>query len=251
MNKNDTGHNRFSRSELLLGTQGLEQLAGSHVAVFGLGGVGSYAVEALARSGLGALTLVDFDRISITNVNRQLFALDSTLGCLKVDVAAERCRLINPQLNVTALAERYTPQCADDVLATTYDYVLDCIDTISAKLDLIVQCRQRQIPVISSMGAANKTDPGKIFQADLFDSSGCRLARVMRKELRKRGVDCNVPVVYSKEEYLPEPRQPSEPRRKGVVCERPPMGSVATIPPIFGLMMAGYVVNQLAGVSYD
>ncbi|EAT15097.1 tRNA cyclic N6-threonylcarbamoyladenosine(37) synthase TcdA [Desulfuromonas acetoxidans] len=240
---------RFSRSELLLGEQGLIRLAQSHVAVFGMGGVGSYAVEALARSGIGALTLIDYDRVCVTNINRQLFALDSTVDRVKVEVAAERCRMINPSLRITALCQRYTPESGPALLAEPFDFVLDCIDTITAKLDLIRQCKERQLPVISSMGAANKTDTGKILQADLFETHNCRLARIMRKELRKRGVENGVPVVYSTEEYLPDSTRPSAPRQKGVVVQRPPMGSLSTVPPVFGLMMAGFVINRLAGVS--
>ena len=244
----ETNPHRFDRSALLLGRPGLERLAQSHVAVFGMGGVGSYAVEALARSGVGALTLVDYDRVCVTNINRQLFALESTVGRVKVEVAAERCRMINPSMRVTALCERYTPQSGADLLAARFDFVLDCIDTITAKLDLISQCKERHLPVISSMGAANKTDTAKISQADLFATHNCRLARIMRKELRKRGVTSGVAVVYSTEESLPVSPQPSPPRQKGVVVERPPMGSISTVPPMFGLMMAGYVINRLAGV---
>nr|WP_320114536.1 tRNA threonylcarbamoyladenosine dehydratase [uncultured Desulfuromonas sp.] len=247
----ETNPQRFSRSELLLGHQGLARLAQSHVVVFGLGGVGSYAVEALARAGVGALTLVDYDQVCVTNINRQLFALDSTVGRIKVEVAAERCRMINPALRITALCERYTPQSSAVLLAEPYDFVLDCIDTITAKLDLISQCKERHLPVISSMGAANKTDTGKILQADLFETRHCRLARIMRKELRKRGIAGDVPVVYSTEEYLPDTNQPSVPRQKGIVVERPAMGSISTVPPLFGLMMAGYVINRIAGGTHE
>jgi len=241
---------RFSRSELLLGAASVERLKRCHVAVFGLGGVGSYAVEALARAGVGTLTLVDYDRICKTNINRQLYALDSTVDRLKVEVAAERCRDINPQITVFAVSQRYTPDNGAELLKEPFDFVLDCIDTISAKLDLITTCKQQQLAVISSMGAANKRDPGQVVVDDLFRSRSCRLARIMRKELRKRGIEQDLPAVFSTEQGSSacEPI-PAVVRRKGVAIERPPMGSISTIPPLFGLMMAGFVINTLTEVA--
>lgn len=237
---------RFSRAELLIGQHGVERLSRCHVAVFGVGGVGSYAVEALARAGVGSLTLVDFDRVCHSNINRQLIALDNTVGRLKVEVAAERCRQINPALRLCALAERYSTHSAEALLKPQFDYVLDCIDTISGKLDLIERCKTLGIPVIASMGAANKLDPSQVKLADLFETHKCRLARIMRKELRRRGIERDVPVVYSTEEFRPlvGSDQAAE-RVRGGDWQRVTLGSMATIPPLFGLMMAGQVINDL------
>ncbi len=237
---------RFSRNELVIGSAGVERLRNSHVAVFGLGGVGGYAVEALARAGIGHLSLIDFDSFSLSNINRQLHALDSTIGKPKVDVVAQRCLAINPQINLTHYNQRYSSINADSLLATPYDYVLDCIDTISAKIDLIHQCRQRDLAIISSMGTANKIDPTLVKVADLFHTEKCRLARIMRKELRRRGIDSDVPVVYSREEYRPPlSAQPAHVRVSGDNWQQPPLGSIATIPSLFGIMMAGMVIKHL------
>ncbi|MCD6527095.1 MAG: tRNA threonylcarbamoyladenosine dehydratase [Desulfuromonas sp.] len=245
--KETIGH-RFSRTELLVGKQGVERLAGSHVAVFGVGGVGSYAVEALTRAGIGTLTLVDFDRVCVTNINRQLIAVEQTVGRIKVDVAAERCQSIYPAMTVFAIEERYSMETAEQLLAADFDYVLDCIDTISSKLDLIQRCKQRQLPIISAMGAANKVDPAQVQLADLFSTHKCRLARIMRKELRRRGVSADVSVVYSTEEYRPlVGATDALPRVKGGDWQPVQLGSLSTIPSLFGLMMAGQVINELLG----
>ncbi|MDY0191292.1 MAG: tRNA threonylcarbamoyladenosine dehydratase [Desulfuromonas sp.] len=237
---------RFSRTAQVIGPAGVERLQHSHVAIFGLGGVGGYAVEALARAGIGHLSLIDFDNFSLTNINRQLHALDTTIGQAKVDVVAQRCLEINPQLHLTCHSMRYTNAVADTLLNQTYDYVLDCIDTISAKIDLIEQCRLRNLAIISSMGAANKIDPTLVKIADLFNTEKCRLARIMRKELRRRGIKTQVPVVYSLEEYRPPlTAQPSKVRVSGENWQQPPLGSIATIPSLFGIMMAGVVVKHL------
>lgn len=238
--------NRFSRTALVVGDDGVEQLRNSHVAVFGLGGVGGYAVEALARAGIGHLTLVDFDSFSVSNINRQLHALDNTIGCSKVEVVSARCKAINPHISISEHRQRYTPECAAELLTARYNYVLDCIDTISAKIDLIQQCVLRQLPIISSMGAANKIDPTQVRVAKLFDTEKCRLARIMRKELRRRGINFPLPVVYSLEQYRPPDNAPAPQKRvSGENWQQPPLGSVATIPSLFGIMMAGVVVQQL------
>ncbi len=249
---------RFSRMELLVGEEGMTRLANASVAVFGVGGVGSYAAEALARAGVGRLTLVDFDEICLTNVNRQIHALDGTVGKAKVLVMAERCRAINPQAQVEPIRAFYAAESSAELLDRGYDYVLDCIDHITAKLHLIQSCKARGIPVISSMGAANKLDPTKIAVADLFHTQKCRLARIIRKELRRRGVASGVKVVYSTEEFRPLSDATAacadncvcpnrEEQRWHCTDRRVILGSSSYIPPLFGLTMAGEVIRALLG----
>jgi len=173
--------NRFDRLQLLVGATGLEKLQAASVVIFGVGGVGSYAAEALVRGGVGKLTLVDFDEVCITNLNRQIHALEDTIGFSKVEVMAERCRAINPQAGVTAVDQRLTVANSQELLTENYDYVLDCIDDISAKLQLIESCYRRELPIIASMGAANKLDPALVQVADLAKTKKCRLARIIRK----------------------------------------------------------------------
>lgn len=247
---------RFSRLDLLVGKAGLDRLGSASVAVFGVGGVGSYAVEALARGGVGRLTLVDFDDICLTNVNRQLHALDGTIGRAKVQVMAERCRAINPAAQVEALKAFYCAENSAELLDRGYDFVLDCIDHITAKLHLIESCLQRGLPVISSMGAANKLDPTQLKVADIAHTGQCRLARVIRKELRRRGIHGGLKVVYSTEEYRPLgpatavcaencicPNQEDQQWR--CTDRRVILGSSSVIPPLFGLTMAGEVLKTL------
>ncbi len=249
---------RFSRMELLAGAEGMARLADASVAIFGVGGVGSYAAEALARAGVGRLTLVDFDDICLTNVNRQIHALDGTIGKPKVQVMAERCRAIHPGVQVEPIKAFFQAENAGQLLERGYDYVLDCIDHITAKLHLIQSCRERELPIISSMGAANKLDPTKIAVADLFHTQKCRLARIIRKELRRRGISSGVRVVYSTEEFRPldpaggacaencvcpnQDEQQWSCRHRRVI-----LGSSSYIPPIFGLTMAGEVIRTLLG----
>ena len=246
---------RFSRTELLIETAGVSALKQSSVAIFGLGGVGSYAAEALCRAGVGSLTLVDFDDICITNVNRQLHAMDGTIGRSKSEVMAERLRLINPSAGITPRKEFYCAENSSELLAGDYDYVLDAIDHFTSKIHLLKSCRERGIPVISSMGAAMKLDPTLIRVADIAETSRCRMARSVRKLLRKEGIESGIPVVYSLEEF----RKPAEgggcksncvcPNKGDQVfsCEhrRVILGSISFIPSIFGLTMAGVVVNAL------
>jgi tRNA threonylcarbamoyladenosine dehydratase len=236
-----------SRTRLLLGSAGLAQLATTSIAVFGIGGVGSYAVEALARAGVGHLTLIDFDVVGISNLNRQVHALTSTIGLPKTEVMAERCRLINPAVEVTSLTEAYAADNAERLLAPRYDYVLDCIDLITAKLHLIAACKKHQLPLLSAMGAANKWDPSAIRVGDLFATQNCRLARIMRKELRRRGVTTDVEVVYSTEGFRPlgAGRRMEVDKNGGYQQRRAPLGSVSWIPSIFGLTMAGTVVPRI------
>lgn len=232
---------RFSRMQLLVGADGLKKLQSASVAVFGVGGVGSYAVEALARAGIGKLTLIDFDEICISNVNRQLHALDTTIGRPKVEVMAERCRSINPAAEVTAINQRYQAENSAELLAEECDYVLDCIDDIPSKLHLIQSCHQRRLPIIVSMGAANKLDPALVQVSDLEKTQKCRLARIIRKELRKRGIERGIKVVFSTEEFRPLNHGEGE--------RKPLLGSSSYLPPIFGLTMAGEVIRTLLGES--
>jgi tRNA threonylcarbamoyladenosine dehydratase len=231
---------RFHRLELLIGEASVLRLGQAHVAVFGVGGVGSYAVEALARAGVGHLTLIDFDQVCITNINRQIQATDTTVGQWKVEAIAERCRAINPNIEVSAKRLRYDSDTASELLGHKYDYVLDCIDMISSKLHLIQSCCERKLPIISSMGAANKLDPAQIHVADISATKKCRLARTMRRELRKREISKGVDVVFSTEEFRPLKEADTNVRR-------PTLGSSSYIPPIFGLTMAAAVIRKLIG----
>jgi len=251
---------RFSRLQLLVGKSALERLATASVAVFGIGGVGSYAAEGLARAGIGNLTLVDFDDICATNINRQIHALESTVGRSKVEVMAERCRQINPDSRIIPKQAFYQAETAHELLPSGYDYVLDCIDHITAKLHLIESCVKRRIPVISSMGAANKLDPTRIKVADISATEKCRLARIIRKELRRRGIEQGVQVVYSTEEFRPLTDEAHvcaencicpnrEEQRWSCSDRRVILGSSSYIPPIFGLTMSGVVVQKLIGKS--
>ena len=230
----------FSRTALLIGDDGLQRLAAARVLVAGVGGVGSYAVEALARAGIGTLTLVDSDVVQASNINRQLHALTTTLGQPKVAVMAERLLQINPDLQVTPLQELITSDNVPVLLEPGYDLVLDAIDTLSAKLTLLQNCVERQIPVISSMGAAGKLDPTRIQLADIADSQGCRLARKLRKELRRSGISTGVTVVYSDEPCSLE--RLGEPEAEG---ERRPLGTISYLPAAFGLFMASAAIRRL------
>ena len=191
----------FSRTELLIGREALEKLHKSKVAVFGIGGVGTFAVEGLVRSGIGNFVLIDDDCICPTNINRQLHATTKTIGRPKVEVMRDRILEINPRVKVTIFQKFYTPDSASGLLAEDYHYVVDAIDTVTGKIDLIVRAKEMNIPVISSMGAGNKLDPTKFEIADIYGTSVCPLAKVMRRELRKRGVE-SLKVVYSKEEPI-------------------------------------------------
>lgn len=245
---------RFSRTELLLGPEALARLAAKKVAVFGVGGVGSYVVEGLVRSGVGRLVLVDDDCVCLTNINRQLPATMRTIGRPKVEVMRERVLEINPDAAVTAHQRFYLPETAEELLADDYDYIVDAVDTVTAKVDLAVRATERGIPIISSMGAGNKLDPTKFEVADIFSTSVCPLAKVMRYELKRRGVAA-LKVVYSREKPL-TPRDTEEPScATGCVCppgmtrtcttRRQIPGSVAFVPSVAGLIIAGEVVKDL------
>ena len=222
--------NQFEREIRLIGDEGLERLGKSKVIVFGLGGVGSYAVEALARSGVGSLALVDADRVCPSNLNRQLIALHSSMGQLKVDVEEKRILDINPDCRITKFPMFYLPENADEIDLSEYDYIMDCIDTISAKIELAVRSQAIKVPMISCMGTGNKLDPGKLQIADISKTSVCPLARVMRLELRKRGIN-HLKCVFSTEE--PIRTGTSEP------------GSTAFVPSSAGLLIASAVIRDL------
>lgn len=230
----------FSRTELLLGAAAMERLRASHVLIFGVGGVGGYAVEALARSGVGALTLVDADTVALSNLNRQIIALRSTVGQLKVDVAAQRIHDINPDCQVTTKPMFYLPENADQIPLQQYDYVIDCVDTVTAKLEIIRRCHAAGVRLISSMGAANKLDPTRFRVADISQTSIDPLARILRKKLRKEGIH-HLKVVYSEEAPIVAPAAITE------SSDRPTLASVAFVPPAAGLAIAAEVVKDLIG----
>lgn len=234
--------NEFSRSALLLGDDGIEKLKKARVAVFGVGGVGSYAVEALARSGVGALDLIDDDVVSLTNINRQLIALHSTIGRAKTEVAAERIADINPECRVRTYRTFYTPETAAEFDFSEYDYIIDAIDTVSGKIALAVQAQEAGVPIISAMGAGNKLDPTAFEVADIYKTSVCPLARVMRRELKKRGIK-KLKAVYSREEAMTPKGDTQE--EGAAHKKRQTPGSVAFVPSVAGLIIAGEVIKDL------
>ena len=226
---------RFQRTRLLLGAENFAKLQASTVAIFGIGGVGSFTAEALARSGVGHLVLIDKDDVDVTNINRQIHALSSTVGRSKVEVMRERILEINPAAEVDAVQKFYLPdEPAENFFICEYDYAVDAIDTISAKIELAVECQRRKIPLISSMGAGNKLDPTRFKVADIFQTSVDPIAKVMRKKLRERGVE-RLKVVYSEE----------VPRK--IDAGDKVIGSAAFVPSVAGLIMAAEVVKDLAG----
>ena len=227
------------RTEMLLGAGTAALLARRHVAVFGIGGVGGYVVEALARSGVGELTLVDHDRVNLSNINRQIIATHETVGQNKVDAARARVLQINPDCIVHTMALKYEETNRDLFFACRYDYIADCIDLVKSKLDLICTARERGIPILSAMGTGNKLDPFQLRLADLSETEGCGLARVMRKELRRRGV-LHTDVVYSPElPVKPAPLVENDPGRRSTPA------SCAWVPSCAGLMMGGRIVQEL------
>ena len=235
---------QFSRTQLLFGSERMERLASAHVIVFGAGGVGGYVIEALARGGIGAIDIVDNDTVCLSNLNRQLYALHSTIGQYKVDVAAARVHDINPACRVTPHRTFFLPETADDFDFSSYDYAVDCIDTVSGKIQIIMQAKNACIPVISSMGTGNKLDPTMLELADIADTSVCPLARVVRQELRKRGVE-HVKVVYSREPVM-RPLYAQESGEGAAPPGRRPPGSTSFVPPVAGLVIAGEVIKDLA-----
>ena len=230
----------FSRTRMLLGDEAMDRLQKARVAVFGIGGVGGHAVEALARSGVGALDLIDSDRVALSNLNRQIVATRDTLGMLKVEAAKARVLSINPDCLVRTYAVLFLPETADQFDFTRYDYVVDAIDTVAGKVQLIETAKAAGAPVISSMGAGNKLDPTAFRVADISETTVCPLARVMRRELKKRGIE-HVKVVYS-----PEPPLSPAPSDEEPTGRRSTPGSVAFVPAVAGLILAGEVIRDLA-----
>ena len=237
---------RFARTEILLGREAVERLAAAAVVIFGIGGVGSYAAEGLARAGVGRMTLVDHDVIDVTNINRQIHALTETVGASKAETMAQRIRSINPSCEVRAIRAFYQPEEAERFFSEPYDYALDAVDTVTAKIDLAVQCHRRGIPLIASMGAANKLDPTLFEVMDIYRTTGDPLARILRKKLKERGVP-HLRVVCSRE----------RPRTSEAGGEQPAAGrnsvpaSISFVPSAVGLIMAGAVIRDLLNIRVE
>lgn len=249
--------NQFSRTELIFGKEAMEKLANSRVAIFGIGGVGGFTAEALARSGVGTLDLIDDDRVCLTNINRQVFATHNTVGKLKIDVAKERLLEINPDMTINTYKTFYMPETADQFDFTQYDYVVDAIDTVTGKIELVMNANKCRTPIICSMGAGNKVDPTRFQVADIYSTSVCPLARVMRYELKKRGI-CKLKVVYSTEKPMTPVDDMAISCKQHCIC--PPgtarkctqrnqvPGSNAFVPSVVGLIIAGEVIKDITGV---
>lgn len=248
--------NQFSRTQLLLGQTAIERLQGSRVAVFGIGGVGGYVCEALVRSGVGTFDLIDDDRVCLTNLNRQIIATRKTVGQYKADVMEARIHDINPNAQVTVHKTFFLPENAQDFPFDQYDYIVDAVDTVSAKIALVMEAQARNIPIISSMGAGNKLDATAFRVADIYETKVCPLARIMRRELRKRGVE-RLKVVYSQEPPIRPIEDMSISCRTHCICppgtkhkctdRRDIPGSTAFVPSVAGLIIAGEVVRDLSG----
>lgn len=244
----------FSRTELLIGSEAMNKLSRATVAIFGIGGVGSYTVEALARSGIGKLVLIDDDNLCLTNINRQLHATTKTIGKSKVEAMADRVHDISPNTEVVTYMEFYKEETAEKLLFKEYDYVVDAIDTISAKIDMVVRCNELGIPIISSMGAGNKLDPTAFEVADIYNTSVCPLAKVMRYELRKREIK-KLKVVYSKETPIKPDADSQHSCKNSCICppgsertcasRRSIPGSISFVPSVVGLILAGEVIKDL------
>ena len=249
--------NQFSRTELLLGKEAMQALEDSRVAVFGIGGVGGYAVAALARSGVGTFDLIDDDKVCLTNLNRQIIATRKTIGKYKVDVMKERILEINPEAIVNTHKCFFLPENKDEFDFSQYSYVLDAVDTVTAKIQLVLEAQNAGIPIISCMGAGNKLDPTKFEVADIYETSMCPLAKVMRRELRKRNIE-HLKVVYSKEKAIRPIEDMAISCRSHCICppgakhkcteRRDIPGSTAFVPSVAGLIMAGEVIKDLAKV---
>ncbi len=250
--------NQFSRTQLLYGEDTMKYLASCRIAVFGIGGVGGYAVEALARSGIGALDLIDDDRVCLTNINRQILATRKTVGQYKVDAASERVAEINPDCVIRSYKTFFLPETQDQFDFLAYDYVVDAIDTVAGKLAIIENAKSAGVPVISSMGAGNKVNPAAFEVADIYETSVCPLARVMRQECRKRGID-SLKVVYSKEKPIRPLEDMSISCRQHCICppgtarkcieRRDIPGSTAFVPSVVGLIISGEIINDLAKIG--
>lgn len=241
------GNNQFERTELLLGQEATKTLNKARVAVFGIGGVGGFTTEALARSGLGTIDLIDHDKISLTNINRQIIASHKTLGQYKVDVMRERIIEINPKAKVNVYRCFYNADVADEFDFSKYDYIVDAIDTVSSKIEMICRAKEADVPIISCMGAGNKLDPTKFEVADIYESSVCPLAKVMRKELRARGIR-DLKVVYSKEPTI-KPNSLEE--ANDIVKRKQVPGSVSFVPSVAGLIIGGQVIKDIIGLGKE
>lgn len=240
---------QFIRTQMLIGSEAMNRLQNSCVAIFGIGGVGGYVAEALARSGIGAFDLIDMDTVSVSNINRQIIATMSTVGRYKTEVMRERILDINPQADVAIHNCFYLPENEQEFNFYQYDYVVDAVDTVTAKLSIICKAKKLQIPVISSMGAGNKMDAAAFRVADISRTSVCPLARVMRRELKKRGID-SLKVVYSEEKPMEHVEELTENKNTGMMQNRRSTpGSVAFVPSVAGLILAGEVVKDIIGYS--
>jgi tRNA A37 threonylcarbamoyladenosine dehydratase len=226
----ENNEERFSRTELLIGTEGIERLKKAKIAIFGIGGVGSFVVEALARAGVSNFVLIDNDKIDVTNINRQIIATTKTIGKYKTDVMKERILDINPRAEVKIFKEFFMPESKSDIINKELSYVADCIDTVTAKLEIIKRCKEKEIPVISAMGTGNKLEPTRFEITDIYKTTVCPLAKVMRKELKKRNID-NLKVIYSKEEQIK-------------IEEKTP-GSISFVPSSAGLILAGEIIKDI------
>lgn len=250
--------NQFSRTQLLIGEDGMNKLKNSRVAVFGIGGVGGYTVEALVRSGIGAIDLIDDDKVCLTNINRQIIATRKTIGQYKVDVAEERIHDINPDVKVVKHRKFYMPETSNEFDFSEYDYIVDAIDTVKGKIELVMQAKATGTPIICSMGAGNKLDASAFEVADIYKTSVCPLARVMRYELKKRGVK-KLKVVYSKEKPITPIEDMSISCKTNCICppgtarkcthRRQVPGSTAFVPSVAGLIIAGEVIKDLINKS--
>lgn len=250
--------NQFSRSQLLVGADAMEELKQANILIFGIAGVGGYVAEALARSGVGHFTLVDDDKICLTNINRQIIATRKTVGKYKAEVMAERIKEINPEAEVEVRKCFYLPENADTFDFSQYSYVVDAVDTVTAKIEIILQAQSKKIPVISCMGAGNKIDPTKFQVADIYKTTMCPLAKVMRRELKKRGVK-KLKVVFSTEKPIRPQEDMSISCRQHCICppgtvrkcteRRDIPGSMSFVPSVAGLILAGEVIKDLAKIE--
>lgn len=246
--------NQFSRTELLIGKEGLEKLKNAKVAIFGIGGVGSFVAEGLVRAGIGNFILVDDDKVCLTNLNRQIIATRKTIGKYKVDVMKERILEINPDAKVETVQEFYMPNSENQIITPDLSYVADCIDTVTAKIELVKNCKELGIPIISAMGTGNKLDPSKLTITDIYKTNTCPLAKVMRKELRKRKIE-SLKVIYSTEEPIKPDNESEFSCKTNCIC--PPgtkrkcsarnqvPGSISFVPSVAGLMIAGEIVRDI------
>ena len=246
--------NQFSRTELLIGKDGEEKLKSAKVAVFGVGGVGSFVVEGLVRAGVGNIVIIDDDKICLTNLNRQIMATRKTIGKYKVDIMKDRILEINPDANVETYKEFYMPDSDTNIITDDLSYVADCVDTVTAKIEIIMKCKEANVPVMSAMGTGNKLDPTRFEITDIYKTSICPLAKVMRKELRKRNVD-SLKVIYSREEQIVPVYEAESSCKTNCIC--PPgtnrkcsirnqvPGSISFVPSVAGLMIAGEIIKDI------